>query len=346
MVLVGAAAILVVLLVAGYFAFSGSDAPPAIDQTATTAAGGGETAAAPPPVSSDPTPASPVAQDPPPATPPAPPPAETAPTEADAAAAKADTLNQQIATALRNARRQLQDGDRAAALATAEGGLRLRANDRDLMAVVGELTSDARTRALAAKSGAEAFGGHATSLPAFRDAEARVAEADRSAGARRLPEAARAFWQAEELFTRAATDGRTAKDAADREAAAAAAAAPPPPVAKPAPPPPPAVNPDETAIRALMQRYADAYTRSDANAVASVTTLQASALRRGFDQLSSQRMQLTDLKITLESAQRARVECQLVHEMQPKAGAQNTVKGPATFVLEKRNGAWIVLQRR
>jgi hypothetical protein len=57
-------------------------------------------------------------------------------------------------------------------------------------------------------------------------------------------------------------------------------------------------------------------------------------------------MQLTDLKITLESAQRARVECQLVHEMQPKAGAQNTVKGPATFVLEKRNGAWIVLQRR
>jgi hypothetical protein len=80
--------------------------------------------------------------------------------------------------------------------------------------------------------------------------------------------------------------------------------------------------------------------------VASVTTLQAGALRRGFDQLSSQRMQLTDLKITLESAQRARVECQLVHEMQPKAGAQNTVKGPATFVLEKRNGAWIVLQRR
>jgi hypothetical protein len=347
--MLGAAAAGVVLLVLiGYLAFGGSgEAPPAQDQTAVSAQTLATDTPAPPPT----VPANPPAATgavPPPPTEPAPSPAAPPPAAANANA-NAAAEEKAVEEARRTARRQLQNGDRVTALATAEGGLRLRGSDRDLLALVRQMQTDARTAAVAARGAAEAFGAYATSSPAFRAAEAAFADADRHTNDRRFGDAVRAFWLAEESFGRAAQDGKAAKDSADREAAekaraaTAAAAATPPPPPKPEPP---AVNPDEAAIRAVMQRYSDAYTRSDANAVAAVTTLQAAALRKGFAQLSSQQMQLSNLTLRIESPTRARVEATLVHQMQPRAGAENTVRSGAVFFLEKRNGNWIIVDRK
>jgi hypothetical protein len=75
-------------------------------------------------------------------------------------------------------------------------------------------------------------------------------------------------------------------------------------------------------------------------------SLNASGLRNSFGQISSQRMTITPSAVTIESPTRARVVAQVVHENRPRSGAPFTFDQPQTFILEKRNGAWIVLERK
>ncbi len=272
----------------------------------------------------------------------------------------ADPANEQaIAKQLQgirsNARRQLQSGDRQAALVTAESGLAIRPTDTVLVQLIRDLNSDARKRAMGERAKADTYGALATGQQSFRDAEARFSEADRQTAQQRPAEAVRSFWLAEELFIRAATDGKAAADKAAEDkaaadaakAASAAAAAKPPPTA--APPPPPQVNPDETAVVAALQRYAQAFSNNDAAGVsAAMPSMEVRATQKSFGQLDSQKMTITNPRVTIEAGgARATAVAHVVHQVQPKAGAAQTPLNRAvTFDLEKQNGAWIILRRR
>jgi hypothetical protein len=354
MLLIGAAAVVVLLLV-GYFVFSGSDTPP--QETSTAANTPATTPTTTPPPAVEPPPAPPVvAPDTTTAATPAPQPPPAAPPAGDAAAVDA-ALEKQLDGARRTARRQWNGGDGPAALNAAEAGLKLRADDPQLLAVVTEIAKDARTKAVAARASADTYGPLATSLPTFKDAEARMTDAEAFTATQRLPAATRLYWLAEQSFRRAADDAKAAeKAAADKAAADAKAAADKvaatPPTTKPAPPPaPPAAPPanaDETAIRGVIERLAQAFTASDARTIAQLTGLNERQLARTFEQnVSSQQMTVSNIRVTVESATRARATAFVVHDIRPRAGQPTRpLNRDQMFVLEKRNGAWVIVGRK
>jgi hypothetical protein len=205
-----------------------------------------------------------------------------------------------------------------------------------------------------AKSTADTVGIHATSLQTYGEGRALLAEGNRQLGESQLPEAARAFRLARQLFDQAAQEGRIAKEAADREAKTPGIAGSssnsflrttssiPAAVSERTQ----AVDSDEGAIRAVLQRYANAFSQNDADGVAAVTTQQAETLRRGFALLISQRVQLTNVVVTIESPTRARVQSMFIHDLQPRAGKPLTVRTQMTFTLEKGLRGWIIVERR
>jgi hypothetical protein len=205
-----------------------------------------------------------------------------------------------------------------------------------------------------AKSTADTVGIHATSLQTYGEGRALLAEGNRQLGESQLPEAARAFRLARQLFDQAAQEGRIAKEAADREAKTPGVAGSssnsflrttssiPAAVSERTQ----AVDSDEGAIRAVLQRYANAFSQNDADGVAAVTTQQAETLRRGFALLISQRVQLTNVVVTIESPTRARVQSMFIHDLQPRAGKPLTVRTQMTFTLEKGLRGWIIVERR
>ena len=169
--------------------------------------------------------------------------------------------------------------------------------------------------------GAIAALGNETSIPApesFVDRVARLKESSNATSAGATP---------------GATDSRT-------ETAPAAAS---PAATIPAP-----KNADEAAlVRSILDRYADAYTRLDADAAKAVwPSVNRAALSRAFNGLNEQRIAFNDCSVNVRSTE-ARATCSGSTTWEPKIGG-----GPHTdvrrwaFDLEKSADGWIIRDAR
>lgn len=121
----------------------------------------------------------------------------------------------------------------------------------------------------------------------------------------------------------------------------------PPPSAIPAAPPapePPTIAPS-TNVRATLSRYESAYSQLDANAARAVyPTLNARALSRAFDSLSSQRVSLGDCSVDVQGSS-ARARCAGSATYTPKiGGGTRTESRQWDFTLRQRGDNWEIVQ--
>ena len=133
-------------------------------------------------------------------------------------------------------------------------------------------------------------------------------------------------------------------------ASAADAAASLPATGRVAPAPAPTVpkKMDETAlVRTILDKYADAYTRLDADAAKAVwPSVNRAALSRAFDGLNEQRIAFSDCSVLVRSTQ-AKATCSGSTTWEPKIGG-----GPRTdvrrwaFDLEKSGDDWVIRDAR
>jgi tetratricopeptide (TPR) repeat protein/predicted Ser/Thr protein kinase len=122
----------------------------------------------------------------------------------------------------------------------------------------------------------------------------------------------------------------------------------PAPVAPPAPAAPAAQSPlnEEPAIRATLEAYAQAYRSLNADAVARVfPSVNLPALRRAFQETRQQDVQIENAQVRVQGM-RATVMCRIRQVFTPRAGQTREATLAAEFVLEKSNGAWLIVSRR
>jgi hypothetical protein len=121
-----------------------------------------------------------------------------------------------------------------------------------------------------------------------------------------------------------------------------AAAAPRPAV--PAAPPPAALATEEQGIRAVVERYRAAYSALDVNAVRAIWPgVNARALGRAFDQLSTQQLEFAGCEISV-AGERASAGCSGNMEFVPKIGNRTPRLEARTwsFVLRKSGAQWTI----
>jgi hypothetical protein len=122
------------------------------------------------------------------------------------------------------------------------------------------------------------------------------------------------------------------------------AAAPAPPPAEPAPVEPP----QEPAVRAVLNRYASAYTALDADAAQRVWPgVNRPALARAFDSLASQQISLGDCRVDVAGA-RATASCTGMATWSPKIGGGGRQSEPRnwSFELARDAGGWQIVSAR
>ncbi len=382
----GAAAAVVVLLAGGAYvvlqdrAPAGSNVPEAVDggapapsaETAPAASGasipsgrpeGAATGAAPAdagdrgstPEVIAPAPAAPAA-------------ATTAAPGAAAATTTADDREARVDQARQAVRRALRAADYRAALAAADSGLALAPRDADLVRAVTQIETQARSAANTARTAASAR----AASPSFAQAGTLVTQAQRLSRNGNRRGAARAYWQAEDLFKAARNEAAavTPPAAPSRRAAVAEnEPAPPiaPPVAAPRPaapesapvaaPPaaartevPPAPRPqapdEEAQIRGTLAAYAQGYRNLDVDAILRVfPRAPAPALRNAFQEAREYDVQIdvTQLRVT---GDRAVVNSRVRQSFRPRAGRAQETTVSAEFELQKSGGTWLIVNRR
>jgi hypothetical protein len=113
----------------------------------------------------------------------------------------------------------------------------------------------------------------------------------------------------------------------------------------PAPPPP---RIDENAVRTVLHRYADAYSRLDASAAQEVwPRVNRAALSRAFDSLASQDISLGNCAVDVSGAS-ARATCAGAATWAPKVGGGGARTEPRawTFQLAKAGADWQIVNAR
>ena len=104
---------------------------------------------------------------------------------------------------------------------------------------------------------------------------------------------------------------------------------------------------DVALVRSILNRYADAYTRLDADAAKAVwPSVNRTALARAFDGLNEQRIAFSDCSVLVRSTE-ARATCSGSATWEPKigGGARTDVRRWA-FALEKSGDEWIIRDAR
>ena len=347
----GAAATLVAaLLVSGAYKFvarSTSSQPPVVATPATPAPVN--------PPAADVTPPQPAAE--PPSLP-----------RTDAVLNASDHRAAEIATAVTQARQQLARGDRDGALRTAGSALALDVNNQAAQTLLNDIVKDAQRRAAHAAGAAERAGAPPTAID-VRAAEQAQGDARRLGRAGDYDGAARKYWDAAELFERAARSTQTTVAAAAERAnpgvpapdraPAETAAAPPEPRHAPAPPapspnahaaPPVAAPPaaasstaaDSDSVLQVLHQYQAAFNRLDAAGVARIVpALDASQLARSFANLRSYQLDLVNPRVSVEG-NIAEVTCVRNIAARPRVGSAQNVSGRATFRLRRSGATWII----
>ena len=97
-------------------------------------------------------------------------------------------------------------------------------------------------------------------------------------------------------------------------------------------------------VRAVLDRYRQAYGSMDANAVAGVwPSVNVPNLARAFAQLESQRFEFTDCRINV-SGGRAQATCSGKASYVPKIGGRTirTANREWAFLLERLNDDWVI----
>jgi hypothetical protein len=125
------------------------------------------------------------------------------------------------------------------------------------------------------------------------------------------------------------------------------AAAPPPSAPAAASPTPSTPADDAVLVRSILDKYAEAYTRLDADAAKAVwPSVNRAALSRAFNGLNEQRIAFNDCSVNVRSTE-ARATCSGSTTWEPKIGG-----GPHTdtrrwaFDLEKSADGWIIRDAR
>ncbi|MCC7044007.1 MAG: serine/threonine protein kinase, partial [Acidobacteria bacterium] len=304
----GGAAAAVLLAVVGFVVFGGSGGstespaagPDAATAVATTDVAANNAGSATPPV--DTAPAPPVENTPPataqtPATPPTTLPAAQQPARGQQPAAPS-AQDRQLASLLADAQTRREGGNLPSAIEAVEGGLKIRPRDPRFMALAGEIRQDAERRTNTARGSAQAVGQTALSHVTFREGDDLATQARQAAVDGRDIDAARTFMAAEVRYNTAASEGRRiAEQQAAAAAAAAAAARQVTPVAAAQPTP----AQEEAAIRAVVERYRQAYNSLDARAVQAVfPSAPIPLIRKAFTGLDRQTVTINNLSVTLD----------------------------------------------
>jgi hypothetical protein len=284
-----------------------------------------------------------------------------------------------VAAALRLAQQQVGRGDLRGALTTAAGGLKTDPQNTELQALVRNVAARARQQATAAQTSAARLGEAVTGLRAFRDGQAKINEAQGHVRAGRQDQAAVSLWDAANLFAQAERDAAEAEARAAAAAATATPAPPPaetqPPVAvreippagaKPVPPPPtppapapgtpaaspPAASPapslqsEESAIRAALRAYEEAYTALNVAAVKGIyPAVNEAALARSFRDILAQEVRIEVAQISI-SGNTAVVTGRVRQSFTPRAGSGRTDVIASVFRLEKVGNRWVIVERR
>jgi hypothetical protein len=246
-----------------------------------------------------------------------------------------------------------------------------------------EALDSARDGAAQARSAALGMAADVTNSVTYREADLRARDALHSAQNGAAVDAVRAYWMAAALFSRVQSETQLASTppsstppsstpgaapvvgtrSADESRGAivppsgAAADSPRPasrgtepaagvrdPLVSSRPLPPS----DEPAIRAALRAYAAAYSDLDAGAVQAVfPSVNLQALRRAFGGLRLQRVEIQDEQLTL-NGQTATVSCTLVTLAIGQVGAATPQRDSrrVTFTLARRDGTWVIVDRR
>jgi len=137
--------------------------------------------------------------------------------------------------------------------------------------------------------------------------------------------------------------------------APAPAAPEPPAVTRPAPPagPPPAAPAvpktaaDQSAIRAVLQAYADAYSQLNTAAVKRVyPSVNEGGLKTSFGNLKSQQVAIVNEQFVNLTDSQATVTCTWQVAYVGSAGGQQRSSPKITIRLQKTNGGWVIVDRR
>jgi serine/threonine-protein kinase len=288
-----------------------------------------------------------------------------------------------VVAAIRAARQQVARGNVRQALPTATRGLIADPQNRELLALVTDIATRSRQQAIAAQSSARRFGDLADAQTAYREGQAKLTEAQGHERAGRYERAAPLLWEAADLFARAERDAseaqarlaaaaappptRPASPATESATPAAASPVAPPPTppaaasasaptatAAPAPapaqpgPPAPAPPPvsDETAIRATLRAYEEAYVALDIAAVKRIyPSINEAALARSFRDLISQQVRIEAEQISITGTT-AMVVGQVRQSFTPRAGSGRSDVIKSVFRLQKVGDRWVIVERR
>ena len=260
--------------------------------------------------------------------------------------ASADT-RPRIDVAARDAHRRraldaFAGGDHRESLRLAESGLQLYGGDPELRRLLGELESNARTRARFARDAAGEDAAVRASTQ-YAGAGARLEDALRLAGDGRPAAAIRAFWDAEEMFDAAtlAADVESARDGAAgaatglRGGGSASGGG--------------SGDPGGAGIRAALDEYRRAYESRSSAAVRRVdpglTTDELRALDREFLEWTGYRRELEVLRESV-GADRAEVVVAITDHITPRSGVARQVGRQAIISLERSNGRWDIVDVR
>lgn len=240
-----------------------------------------------------------------------------------------------IAQIAAEAQGRLSGGNIAGALEAIEGGLNLRSGEPGLLNLAQQARREAVSRVNAAR-GAAVETGEASGLPAFREGDELVQQSGAQLSGNPV-QSARTLLTAAARYEQAATQGRNiaitrAAEAAQRPAAQA----PAPPVISAAA--------EEAAIRAVIDRYRDAYNGLDVDAVVRVwPTAPAADLRRAFANFSSQTVAFSGANVALGGGNAtATVTAREQMTMQPRSGSAQKRQGAITFQLQKSGAGWLI----
>jgi hypothetical protein len=104
---------------------------------------------------------------------------------------------------------------------------------------------------------------------------------------------------------------------------------------------------DQSAIRAVMQAYADAYSQLNIAAVKRVYPgVNEVGLKNAFGQTKSQQVAIVDEKFVNLTDSQATVTCTWQVAYVLVVGGQNRSSPKITIRLQKINGTWLIVDRR
>ena len=262
------------------------------------------------------------------------PPPATAPSTGDPFAA----VQARITTAVAS-------GDLAGALRELQGLPNTNPNDPAVTGITTVVVGAARSAAQAAAAAAEAAGASRNPSDVYKNGVAQRDAADAAASAGRMPEAAQGYLDAARTFTEAADAAKNTPQVAQAEPA------PPPPVPAPAPPQqqaPPQRQPerqatsrpaDTASIQTLLQQYAEAYAKMDAQALRTVWPGAPAAFsfagNRSYTMnLRNPQLQWNGDKPTVTAVRHT------IQELEN--GQKREASVPITITLRRISGGWVI----